>query len=161
MIKSPAITTNRPELPNRSNTEAVENMKAASTPIWTKVVTAMTCPGDLELASTAEYRAVRRPPDTPTRLRNTHTPSKSFTITQAALPAMATKMEANATGRQPQRRCQYKPDSEPTARPANSIAATAPSRVAVQCSCAQPSSIAGVMRVPIVPMMNSALTYAS
>ena len=32
-MKSAAIKTNRPELPNRSNTEAVENMKAASTPI--------------------------------------------------------------------------------------------------------------------------------
>ena len=31
--KSAAIKMNRPELPNRSNTEAVENMKAASTPI--------------------------------------------------------------------------------------------------------------------------------
>src|SRR5580693_487085 len=120
----------------------------------------MTRPGDLELASTAEYRAVRSPPDTPTRARNTQTPAKSFTITQAALPAMATKIEANATGRQRQRRCQYKPDSEPAARPASSIAATAPSRVADQRNCAQPSSIAGVMRVPIVPMMNSAFTYA-
>src|ERR1700733_735565 len=69
------------------------------------VVTAMTRPGDLELASTAEYRAVRSPPDTPTRARNTQTPAKSLTATQAALPAMATKIEANATGRQRQRRC--------------------------------------------------------
>src|ERR1700683_273481 len=115
MIKSPAITTNRPELPKRSNTDAAENMKAASTPIWINVVTAMTCPGDLELASTAEYRAVRSPADTPTRPRNSQTPAKSFTITQAALPAMATKIEANATGRQCQRRCQYKTDSEPAA----------------------------------------------
>ncbi len=61
---------------------------------------------------------------------------------------MATKIEGNATWRQRQRRCQYKPDSEPAARPASSIAATAPSRVADQFSCAQPSSIAGVMSVP-------------
>jgi hypothetical protein len=32
-MKSPAIKTNRPELPNRSNTEALDNMQAASTPI--------------------------------------------------------------------------------------------------------------------------------
>src|ERR1700691_158187 len=119
MMKSPAITTNRPELPNRPNTEAAENMKAASTPIWIKVVTAMTRPGDLELASTAEYRAVRSPPDTPTKARNTQTPAKSLTTTQVALPAMATNIEANAIGRQRQRRCQYKPDSEPAARPAS------------------------------------------
>src|ERR1700739_3873463 len=125
------------------------------------VVTAMMRPGDLELANTAEYRADRSPPDMPTRPRNTQTPAKSFTTTQAALPAIAAKIEGNATWRQRQRRCQYKPDSEPSARPASSIAATAPSRVADQCSCAQPSSIAGVMSVPSVPMINSALTYAS
>lgn len=30
---TPANKTNRPELPNRSNTEVVESMKTASTPI--------------------------------------------------------------------------------------------------------------------------------
>src|ERR1700722_16206848 len=125
------------------------------------VVTAMMRPGDLELANTAEYRAVRSPPDTPTRARKTQTPAKSFTATQAALPAIATKIDGNATWRQRQRRCQYKPDKEPSARPASSIAATAPSLDADQFSCAHPSSMAGVMSVPIVPMMNNAFTYAS
>src|ERR1700683_3637096 len=97
-----------------------------------KVVTAMMRPGDLELANTAEYRADRSPPDMPTRARNTQTPAKSFTITQAALAAIATKIEGNATWRQRQRRCQYNADSEPSARPASSIAAMAPSRVADQ-----------------------------
>src|ERR1700733_586085 len=124
------------------------------------VVTAMMRPGDLEFANTAEYRADRSPPDMPTRARNTQTPAKSVTITQATLAATATKIEGNATWRQRQRRCQYKPDTEPSAIPANSIAATAPSRVADHFNCAQPSSIAGVMSVPSVPMMKSALTYA-
>src|SRR5271168_5624071 len=107
-----------------------------------KVVTAMMCPGDLELANTAEYRAERSPPDRPTRQRNAQTPAKSFTITQARLPATAIKIAGNATWRQRQRRCQYKPDSEPSARPASSIAATTPRRVADHFSCAQPSRIA-------------------